>query len=165
VPPYTDYVEVTDDSDLISVVVPVEWVDTDGRMWESSLATGSYDLIGPGLTATPDIDRFVGGWNTPGVFIGASAMISLDDEEMLNSYDFTDGCEYEGRFDYDDGAYTGLYDLYSRCGGTETYLYQIVAEPASQTWIASLQILLVTSADEAAFEQIINSWTVEELAG
>lgn len=162
---YTEYVTITDESALISVSVPVEWSDTDGRIWTSDLATGVDEDIGPALSAAPDLELFRDAWGTPGVFIGASPLITAGVEETLNQFDFTGSCVYDARYDYDDGVYTGAYDLYTDCGPEGSVFFQVVAEPASQTWLASVQIVAVTDADLAAADEIFNTFFVEELAG
>ncbi len=162
---YTEYMTVTDDSQLITVDVPVEWFDIDGRVWETDLATGSFELIGPALTAAPDVAAFAEGWDTPGVFIGASAMIPMSVEQLLDTTWFGDTCSYEGRFEYDDGSYTGLYDVYSNCAGTGNVFLVIVAEPPEQTWLALVQIQALTEADLVAADRITSTFTVGDLAG
>ncbi|NND75666.1 MAG: PDZ domain-containing protein [Ilumatobacter sp.] len=162
---YLEYMMVTDDSTLISTSVPVEWFDIDGRGWSSTLATGVDEIIGPALSASPDVDLFSSTWGTPGVFIGASPLITMSVEELLDSYDFTGDCLYDGRYMYDDGVYTGLYDLYYDCGSAGSVLFQVIAEPADRTWIASVQIVAVTDADLAAADEIFRTFTVQPLAG
>lgn len=162
---YTDYQTITDESGLISVSVPLEWADTDDRGWSSSLATGVEEIIGPALSAAPDIEAFRSTWGTPGVFIGASPLIGSTVEEVLDMFDFTDDCAYDGRYEYDDGVYTGLYDLYIDCGPEGSLFFQVIAEPADRSWIASIQIVALTDADLTAADEIFNTFFVEQLAG
>ncbi len=162
---YTGYTTITDESALISVSVPVEWADVDGRGWQSDLATGVAEIIGPALSAAPDITAFRDTWGTPGVFIAASPMIPLSPDEALDRFDFTSDCVLDGRYDYDDGSYTGRYDLYTNCGPEGSVFFQIFAEPPQQTWLAMLQIVAVTDADLDAADAIFSSFIVQELGG
>lgn len=162
---YTEYVTITDESALISVSVPAEWSETDGRIWSTDLATGVEEDIGPALSAAPDLELFRDAWGTPGVFIGASPLFTGGVEEILNRYDFTGSCVYDARYDYDDGVYTGAYDLYTDCGAEGSVFFQVIAGPASQTWLASVQIVVVSDADLVAADEIFNTFFVEELAG
>ena len=161
---YTEYVTITDDSELIEVNVPAEWGDVRGDSWSSGLVAGE-ELIGPAVSASTDLEAFNTGWDVPGVFIGASAMITTGIEETLDNYWFGDDCTYDDRYEYDDGFYTGLYDLYTNCGSAGSLFIQVIAEPADQTWIASVQIGAVTEADLAAADEIIASFRVDDLAG
>jgi serine protease Do len=162
---YTSYVEITDESALISVSVPVEWADVDRRGWSSELATGVAEIIGPALSAAPNVAAMSDGWGTPGVFIGASPLIALSVEETLNRFDFSDDCVYDGREPYDDGTYTGLTDVYVDCGPEGSVFLQVIAEPADQSWIASVQIVAITEADLAAADEIFRTFVIQPLAG
>ena len=162
---YSDYTMITDDSALISVSVPVEWSDIDGQQWSSDLATGSTELIGPALSAAPDLAAWRDTWGTPGLFIGASAMITTSVRDTLDYFDFTDSCVLDGRYDYDDGVYTGLYDLYVDCGDEGSLFFMIIAEPADQSWIAMVQIVALTDEDLTAADTVFSTFVVGDLAG
>lgn len=84
---------------------------------------------------------------------------------MLNSFDFSDACVYDARYEYDDGVYTGAYDLYTDCGAEGSVFFQVIAEPAARTWLASVQIVAVTDADLAAADEIFNTFLVESFGG
>jgi hypothetical protein len=48
----------------------------------------------------------------------------------------TDECAtYDGRFDYDDGVYVGLYDRWSDCGGVGASAVIVAAEPADGSFL------------------------------
>jgi serine protease Do len=162
---YSGYTTVSDNSGLISVSVPVEWSDVYGEVWTADIATGVVEEIGPALTAAPDLDAWYDTWGTPGVFIGASAMFSTGVGETLDMLDFGDSCILEGRYEYDDGVYTGLYDFYTDCGAEGSLFFNVVAEPADQSWLASVQIIALTDADLAAADEIFATFVVSPLAG
>lgn len=162
---YSGYTVVTDDSGLISVSVPVEWSDVLGTLWTSDAATGTFEEIGPALSAAPDLDAWHDTWGTPGVFIGASAMFTTSVEETLDTFYFGDSCVLEGRYDYDDGVYTGLYDFYTDCGDEGSLFFNVIAQPADLSWLASIQIIALTDADLAAADEIFNTFVVGALGG
>lgn len=162
---YSGYTTVTDDSGLISVSVPIEWSDVFGALWTSDAATGTYEEIGPAVSAAPDLDAWLDTWGTPGVFIGASAMFTTSVEATLDALYFGDSCILEGRYDYDDGVYTGLYDLYTDCGPEASLFFNVVAEPADQSWLASVQIVALTDADLVAADEIFATFVVGDLGG
>ena len=64
--PGYEYIEVADDTGTLSMQVPTVWNDVDGRSWEFE-----GELVGPAVSAAPNLDRFLGTWTTPGVFFGA----------------------------------------------------------------------------------------------
>ena len=154
---YDEYVEVTDDSGNILVRVPTEWDDVLGSAWVNDAG----DPIGDAVTASPDRDGFLNTWETPGVFIGASSQLGATTEELLDGLDFAAGsCDFAGRFDYDDGLYVGLYDHWENCGGTDTTLLLVAAEPADGSFIVRVDIQIVDERDWDAADKIVASYEV-----
>ena len=139
--------------------LPVEWAETQGARW---LIEGTEH--GPSITAAPDIEAWVNGWATPGIFFGASSTLraELDVAGMLdlNVEQFSETCTYDARHDYEDPLYVGAYDLYTECGGEGSTFVVLVAEPADGAYIMLLQVVLVGEADAEALDQILNSFQV-----
>ena len=162
---YSGYTVITDDSGLISVSVPVEWTDVLGLAWHSDAVTGTVEEIGPALSAAPDLEAWNASWGTPGVFIGASALFTTSVEETLDTFFFGESCVLEGRYDYDDGVYTGLYDFYTDCGDEGSLFFNVIAQPADQSWLASIQIVALSDADLAAADEVFATFVVGALGG
>ncbi len=59
---------------------------------------------------------------------------------------------------YDDGLYTGLYQVFDACGETTAALATIVASPESGELIIFVAVALVTDADYEALDRIIQSF-------
>jgi serine protease Do len=154
---YTEFVKVTDDSGALSMEVPAEWSDVGGVPWVLD-----DQEIGAQITASPDIDAYLNGWDTPGVFFGATTQLDAvgDVESFLDSNSFANSCTYDGRFDYSDALYTGKYDSYSKCGGTDAAFYVIAAQPESKDVFLVVQIQAQTEADLAVVDQVINTFQV-----
>jgi serine protease Do len=157
---YTDYQTITDNSGLIELSVPVQWNDIDATGWVSS-----GQVIGPGLVAAPDVDAWRAEWGTPGVFIGATNMLATTPNQILDEKRWDSFCDYQGRDDYDDGLYTGRYDLYSNCGPEGATFLAIAAEPADGAFLILVEIVLVTDADMAATDEIIRTFMVFGVGG
>jgi len=154
---YSEYVAIEDDTGTITMAVPAEWSDTQGGAWAIE---GTEH--GPSITASPDIDAWVNGWATPGIFFGASSTLRADFDvpTMLDANDFTDVCTYDARYDYEDPLYVGAYDLYTECGGEGSTFVVLAAEPADGAYIMLLQVVLVGEADAEALDQILNTFQV-----
>ena len=135
--------------------VPVEWSDVDGTPW-----IFNDEEVGPSLNASTSIDDYYDTWTTPGAFLAASASLraTYDPAAFLDEFDLSDGCVYDGRFDYSDELYSGAYDSYSDCDGTGSRFIVMVVEPAAQDALILLQAQLPTAADEEAFNQILSSF-------
>lgn len=155
---YSQYVSISDDTASLTVEVPAEWSDVDGSPW---VVDG--EQIGWQITAAPDISGFNTLWTTPGMFFGASIeLASYSEEELLDLFDFSESCSYGGREPYQDPLYSGVYDLWSGCGGTDTLFVVVSATPESRAYIILVAVQVVTEADLAALDQILNTFIVNE---
>ena len=159
-----NYVTITDDSNSITMNVPVHWDDIDRRVWNHDVADTGVRVPGPSIYASPDLAAWFDGWGTPGVIIGAWPMLDFTVEEVLDAKNYNNSCTLDGRYYYDDGLYTGLYDRYVDCGTEEATFYHVAVEPADQSWIAKVQIIALTEADLAAVDEIFASFMID-LAG
>ena len=157
VPPYTDYVTISDDSGNITVSVPAEWSDISGVPWERD-----GGLIGPALSAAPDLEAFLDAWGTPGVFIAASSDLVLTPTELLDSQLFDSSCTYVDRAPYDDGVFVGELDTWEICGDEGSDFIVFVAQPSDGSFTVLGQILMVTQADRGAADEIIASFLVAD---
>jgi len=153
---YADYTAVTDDSGQMTLEIPTTWSAVDGSAWELD-----GDVIGLSVTAAPDLDSFLNTWNTPGVFFGATDQFDLSVDELLDAFEFSSDCTSGGeRSDYSDSVYTGKYDFWLNCGGTDTMLVVMVAEPADLSYSALVMVQVVSDADLDALDHILNSFIV-----
>lgn len=157
---YTEYMVITDDSGLIELSVPVEWSDIESHGWISQ-----GERIGPGLVAASDIPAWRAEWGTPGVFIGASNLLGQTPDAALDESRWDSFCTYEGRDDYDDGLYTGRYDLYADCGADLSLFIVIAAEPPEGDFLIIVEIVVVTEADLEAADEIIRTFQVYGVDG
>jgi len=158
---YNEYIEVTDDSGLLSMQIPLEWsADVDGanRLDEN----GNY--LASSVQASSNLDDFWGTYSTPGVAFYASDILAQEYttasllDELAEEY----SCTYDGRYEYDDGLYTGLYDLYVDCGDVNSVIIELAAEPAHQEFLMYLVIQAVNDADLEALQQILDTFLVIE---
>ncbi len=154
---YTAYVGRSDDSQALYVEIPVEWDDIDGSNWVDDDGT----VLGSELIAAPNIADFAGTYTTPGVQIKASA--SSGDttmDEVVGWFDFSINCTYNGRFNYAHLAYTGVYDRYLNCDGTNSAIIVLAAEPAGRNHYVIVLMQAVTFADQNALNHILNTFNV-----
>ena len=154
---YQDYVGITDDYGAIYVEVPAEWWDVDGSNWVDDDGT----ILGSSLYASTSIDSFNSDFSTPGMQILASDQFGdTQMYELLDLVDFTNSCDYGGRFDYEDPVYTGQYDLYSDCAGQGSVIIVLAVEPAEKDYTVLLLVQAVTEADLDALDHILNTFIV-----
>ena len=155
---YTEFVGIYDDSQAVYVEVPVEWADVDGSNWVDD-SDGS--TLGSSIIASTDIAGFSSTYTTPGVQILAGTVFGNSTMgELADIMDFSDACTYDGRFDYDDGFYTGVYDQYSDCDGQGSVIIVLAAEPAEQHYSVIVLVQVVSDADLDALDHILDTFIV-----
>lgn len=152
---YTQYVAISDSTGIITVEVPAEWSDVNGELWE---VEGS--VVGPSVSASPDLAAFNDTWSVPGVFVGATTQIDLPTDEVLDLLDFTTDCTYAGRQPYDDGLYAGNLDLYTDCGGSGATTVLVAARPADSAFLVVVQVQALSQADLVAADQVLATFQV-----
>ena len=156
---YTEFVGIYDDSQAVYVEVPVEWADVDGSNWVDD---EDGTVLGSSLYASTSIDEFLGTYTTPGVKILAGTIfgdITMGDLLDLTT-DYSGDCTYDGRFDYADPVFTGVYDQYSDCDGEGSLIIVLAAEPAEKNYSVIVEMQAVTEADLDALDHILNTFNV-----
>jgi serine protease Do len=159
---YGGYTLVTDDYGAIQMEVPAEWADIDGTAW-----IDGGETIGAQIDAAANLDGFFSTWNEPGVEFSVS-----NDLAKLGGYvqlldvvrqNFTDSCELDGRYDYDDGFYRGKYDLFKNCGGPGgSWFLVLSAVPSdnSQAFLILVDVQIQSDRDLDALDHILNTFDV-----
>ena len=154
---YTEFVGIYDDSQAVYVEVPVEWAQVDGSNWVGD--DGS--IYGSSIIASTDIEGFSSTYTTPGMQILAGTVFGDSTMgELADIMDFSDSCTYDGRFDYSDGFYTGVYDQYSNCDGQGSIIIVLAAEPVEQHYSVIVLVQVVTDADLDALDHILDTFIV-----
>lgn len=155
---YSGYTVISDNAGVLAVEVPNEWGDVDGSAW-----VVDNEEIGWSVTAAPNLDDFYSTWTASGMFFGASAQLAdFSQDELLDFFDYSDSCTYGGRDVYEDALYTGAYDLWQDCGGTDTIYIVVSAKPESGAYSIVVSIQVVSDADLAALDQILATFVVNE---
>ena len=155
---YENFVGIYDDSQAVYVEVPVEWVEVDGSNW---IDEDDGTVLGSELMAAPNLNEFSTTYTTPGVQILAGAYFGdTTMGELVDFFDFSADCTYDGRFDYSDPVYTGVYDQYSNCAGAGSVIIVLAAEPAAQNYSVIVLVQAVTEADLGALDHILNTFNV-----
>ncbi|MEN8233510.1 MAG: S1C family serine protease [Actinomycetota bacterium] len=152
-----EYTEVRDEDGILVMQVPTTWTDIDGRGWDID-----GTIVGNAIIATPDFDGFYTTWTTPGVFFGASQVLldETDPGDLLDLWEFSDSCTFDATYEYEDAVYTGAYDLWLNCDGTDTAFVVLEAYPADESFVALVQVQIVSDADLEALDVILASFDV-----
>lgn len=150
---YDSYVEVSDDSGLLTLKVPAAWDQVNG----SSTEDGD-----PALSASHDLDGYNEFFDVAGVmFVVSKSFATQTDAQVLDSFTAED-CVSQGRNPYEDSLYRGTFEFFTGCGGSEAARAIVVARPPSNQYAAVVDMQIVTDADLKALDEIINSFVVND---
>jgi len=159
---YSNFVEITDDTETLVMDVPVEWTaDIDSEPWLDE----NGDLYSLYLEASSNRTEFKETYSTPGVLFMASEVLAAEfspSSFLDDSGGKYEACTYDGRFEYDDGVYTGVYDWYYDCDDIGSVIIELAAEPASGSYLTFILIQAVSDADLDAADNILNTFFVIE---
>ena len=149
------YTFVLDESGAVSVNVPASWTDVDGASIPGPKGTTLQNIA-----ASPNIQGFINGWDTPGTSVSATTDPSLVIQDFVDSLLTSTGsqCEDGETGDYDDGVYVGTYLYFPNCGGTTTDFLAVVANDAEGVLVATT-IQMVSDEDKSTVrDEILSSF-------
>ena len=155
------YVTLLDDEAAIQVSIPSGWKQVDGSKWVDGNTT-----YGAAISAAADLNAFTYGYSEPGIFYAAS-----DDIARLGGYvqlldvyrdSYRADCDLVGRYDYEDSAFEGKYDLFSNCLGEDNVLFVLSARPIydPSAYLVLLVVNLVQDSDFDALDEILATFDV-----
>lgn len=148
------YVQLIDDTGLLTIVVPEAWSDVD--------PVPAEDVNGdpqPWLAASTDIDEFLQSFDASGALFTALAY-DPDPLFLIDQQGLPEGCAEFVVEPYDDSEFVGLVQLGTGCGENgEASWTLVVANPADQSFTAMVQLQSATSADAEAIRVALESFS------
>ncbi|MFD4421829.1 S1C family serine protease [Agromyces sp. NPDC058484] len=151
-----EFVTITDDSNAINVEVPAGWSQVDG-----AAVTDANGTVWDSVSAAPDLAAYQGSWSTPGVSVYASqaaAGMAPDAAADLVAGDLaSQGCVSTGREPFDDGMHTGVWEIFTGCGGQATYVV-IGANDYPGTYSVVVAAQAIADTDFDAVDRVIGSF-------
>jgi serine protease Do len=166
---YTDFVNVSDDSNSIALDVPSEWSQVDGKAWQAdwTLPDGRvFSFTAPSINASANLDAYNSGYSESGVFFAASDELS----QIGGFIQLLDGvrpwyegdCKFDSRSDYSDQLYEGKYDLWKDCGPDNTWVLILAARPQDNktAFLILVEVKITKDADLDALDRILSSFLV-----
>jgi TIR domain len=160
VPPPPPGMRVTDNTGDVSIVVPKAWGDVLGDGWHPPGRPFNGALIGPGLNAAPNVNHWFNDLTTPGLFAGASKLLITDHytpETILPV--MGSPCNFSFRQPISTHGLAG-YRVVWTCSKSATRYWTIALWPKNHTFIAFIELKIVTSADEASGNRAVASFTI-----
>lgn len=147
---YSAYEFISDESDVVGVEVPREWGDRDGAFNED---------FGASIWAAPDLGAFAESWDVPGIIVEVNYDLGPGDHNAVLDL-WTPNCEPDGRqpFETTDGAFTGIWEFWTSCGGGDTELLTLAASPQDGGLVVRMWVQAVDQRDIAAADQALKTF-------
>jgi len=162
-----DYQTITDETDVLTVDVPTDWVETDTAPLtvDKATAAGYAFVLGdlteaPWIKASPSIADLDSGYETPGLIFTALPPQSSLDETLAAFAPPTGACTPDPIEDYSDGVYTGRFQSFTDCGGTGSMVVTVAAVPDDNSFTAVVAMQIVSDTDLDVLDQVIASFSV-----
>jgi len=157
-PTYAEYTTVTDRTGILAMDVPTEWAEVTSDDW-----VWNDETVGIRLLAAAELENMLANWGYPGVIFNFSTSL-VDDytpDDLLDNWQYTSSCTYEGRNDIPDGYFTGAYDLWKECKGDENGAVIVALVPEEKNFILLLEIYLAGAIDFDAVDHILDSFVID----
>lgn len=151
-----EFVTIGDAAGIITLEVPVTWEDVAENEWTNE----EDDPIGIQLTAAPDLQAFYDEWGVPGVVVSYSEVLpeEMNEEELLDTVDYSEACTAGERDTLPDGELVGIYQLWEACDGGETAALVTVLRPAEgPDYLVLLEIYMASEEDAVALDRILET--------
>jgi serine protease Do len=152
----TGFTTIVDSSGVVSVSVPETWTDV-----ADTPVTDNTGLELLNVAASPDLDAYSNGWDTPGVSVSATDDPAADPDSYLDNITTSFGgeCDPYETGDYDDSVYVGTYLYFPNCGGTTTDFLAVVASDADGTHLVVFTVQMVTEEDKTTTrDELLNTF-------
>ncbi|WP_395245772.1 S1C family serine protease [Agromyces sp. MMS24-K17] len=147
-----DYVTVSDDSGAVTFEAPTSWTQVDG-----AAVTDANGTVWESVSASPDLAGYQGSWASPGATVYASQTAGLTPDaaaDLLTAGLAEQGCVSNGREPFDDGFHTGVWEIFTGCGGSATYVV-VGANDYEGTYTTVVAGQAIGDADLAALDQVL----------
>ncbi len=155
-------VRVTDDTGTISVIVPESW-DNIWYGWapQEHIPGVTYgSVIGQGLNASPNVEKWFSDLTTPGIFVGASKLLVADHFTPATALTaFGTQCNFLSQQAATSDGLTGYLDMWT-CPHSTTRFETVALWPGNHSFIAFIELKIVTPADEASGRRALDSLSV-----
>jgi serine protease Do len=141
------YETVTDDTNQITVEVPTQWADRD-----TIPQTDDDGMSWPYIAAAGDLAALGTSWEEPGLVFTVTDPVD-DVYAFLDGFGLEEQCTSEGTEDYSDPVFTGAYQVWSGCEGSEAVVVVLAAVPADGSYTAAILTQITSQADLEALDR------------
>ncbi|QEO15106.1 trypsin-like serine protease [Agromyces intestinalis] len=153
--PTGDTVTVADDSGAVTFDAPASWSQIDGAP-----VTDANGTTWQAASAAPDLAGFEGTWSTPGATVYATPGVVMSPDaaaDLVSSGAAEEGCTSTGREPFDDGFHTGVWEIFTGCGGSTTYVV-VGATDYDGTYTTIVAAQGISDADLEGIDQVLGTF-------
>jgi TIR domain len=155
-------IRVTDDTGTISVIVPKSW-DNIWYGWapKEHIPGITYGkVIGQGLNASTNVEKWFSDLTTPGIFVGVSKLLVADHFTPATALlAFGTQCDFLSQQTATSGGLAGFLDMWT-CPHSTTRFETVALWPENHSFIAFIELKIVTPADEVSGRRALGSLSV-----
>ena len=159
--PYA-YETLTDDVSGITIETPVAWEEGDFSSW---LPRDGNTRLGPLVVRTTDLGTLYEGFDTAGIFLGASThYVEMPDGETILDAEgagLHGFCPGGGSAAYEDDTYElGWYEVFIGCDDGTNVVMQMAARARDGSHVIYLHMRMTTTADIEALVRALETYSV-----
>ena len=132
----------------------MEWFDVDTAALDLGDGTPT-----PYISAAPSLESYQTTYATPGLEFALFGPVD-DLDAALATFSYAGECADGGISDYADPVFTGRYQLWTDCRGTDTVVIVLTAVPEDGAYTAVITVQAVSEADLEALDHIFNTFNV-----
>ena len=149
-----------DDLSVLSIAVPGAWTEVQTAPRENDDGTAR-----PWIAASTDIELFLPPEGTADTFGVPGALyeglpFTLGIAGQLEEFSYANECTDQGIQPYADGVFTGLAQVFTDCGDTDTRIINVVANPDNYSYTAFLLLQLTSDSPEVDYDTVMSSFTL-----
>ena len=146
---------LTDDTGVLTIDVPAAWTAV-----STTPTTDDAGVSHAQIAAATDLDGLYKTYATPGVIYAEHDYVADTASAITTAYDFSAECTASAVTSYSDGYFTGSRLDWTGCGGTQSRVVTVLANPLDRSFSALVLVQLPTPADDAALDVVLGSFYV-----
>ncbi len=152
-----DFVTVTDSLGMISVELPAAWTDLTISPW--TYFSDVEEPVGLLVEASTNLEAFYDTWDTPGMLVAVSRSLvgQVSSEELLDNFDQSEECDYEGREPYEGALFSGFVDTWTNCLDANSSVIVYAGINEEKNYLALVPVQIVEEADRTDVEHALDS--------
>lgn len=149
-PTTADYVAVSDADGALYLEVPSWYTEYDDTVWEATWGTLNFKAAS--LYIAPNLNNYYNNYDAPGVHLAASKnwgqiggyMQLL--EAVRNTW-YQGNCDFDERFDFDDGVFEGAIEIWKCAQGAESWIVAVRPKSDPTGYLVLMEIQTVGAYD------------------